>query len=88
MALLALLRPGVTADRLTSVKSPQDMFAMIERLEGVLHSFAGQRPPLGLLQVQFLPGRDYALICTLADSATAPPHFMLGMFGGIHVADR
>jgi hypothetical protein len=46
------------------------------------------RTPLGVLQLDLLPGRDYALICFIPDSAGTPPHVMLGMSGTIHVAER
>lgn len=88
MVLLALLRPGVTADRFKSAKSPQEFFPLIERLEGVLHTFPGQPPPLGVLEVQLLPRRDYVMLCNISDSPTAPPHFMMGMFSSIHVAEK
>lgn len=93
MALVALLRPGVGTERLVDLgkarTDPNRMFATVfERGEGVLHSFGGKPHPLGLLQLDLLPGRDYALVCFIPDSAAAPPHFMLGMFGTIHVAER
>jgi hypothetical protein len=89
MALLALLRPGVTTEQLADrVKARQDPGQLFERGEGVLHSFGGAPQPLGVLQVRLLAGRDYALLCFVSDSATAPPHFMLGMYGTIHVAEH
>jgi len=91
MALMALLRPGASTSQVVDLakarKDPNEIFAtLFERAEGVLHSFAGKPHPLGVLQLNLLPGRDYAVICFIPDSATAPPHFMLGMSGTIHVA--
>lgn len=59
--------------------------SLLEDSFGVLHTRGGTSPQ-GVLRIQLLPGRDYLLVCTFADSNTAPPHFMLGMFGNIHVS--
>lgn len=69
-------------------KARQDHSQLFEHGEGVLHSLAGAPQPLGVLQLQLIPGRDYALLCFIADSAKAPPHFMLGMLGTIHVTEH
>jgi hypothetical protein len=44
--------------------------------------------PVGLLEVDLLPGRDYLIECGLSDSAKAKPHYMLGMTGLIHVSAK
>ncbi len=89
MALLALLRPGATLQTLMDLaKARKDPTSAFEHMEGVLHSFVGQPQPLGVLQVRLLPERDYLLFCNIADSATAPPHFMLGMSEVVHVTAR
>jgi hypothetical protein len=93
MALMALLRPGAATSQVVDLakarKDPNQIFAtLFERGEGVLHSFGGKPHPLGVLQLDLLPGRDYALICFIPDSAGTPPHVMLGMSGTIHVAER
>jgi hypothetical protein len=41
--------------------------------------------PLGRLDVNLLPGREYRIICVFMDDPKAPRHFELGMYGSIQV---
>ena len=90
---IALLRQGVTIDSVLKVeKAGGEVDGMFEPGEsGLLHSQAGQKA-LGRLDVDFLPGRVYSIVCFFQDSAKAPPHVALGMVGSIQVngvaADR
>lgn len=68
-----------------AVKSGRARRSLLDDSFGVLHSRGGTSPQ-GVLRVQLLPGRDYLIVCAFADSDKAPPHFMLGMFGNIHVS--
>ncbi len=80
-----VLKPGVTLLRAMDVqKAGGDVDALIESPIGVLHSPAGSAP-LGVLEVDMLPGRDYTMICTFSNDAKSPSHAMLGMLGSIHV---
>jgi len=65
-------------------ESGRNTDSMIEDAIGVLHSPAGTSP-LGLLDVDMLPGRDYTIICTLANDDKSRPHVILGMQGTIRV---
>jgi S-formylglutathione hydrolase len=79
------LKHGVTLQQLLDVqKSAGNTDSMIDDAIGVLHSPAGTST-LGLLDVDMLPGRDYTIICTLADDDKSRPHVMLGMQGTIRV---
>ena len=59
----------------------------LEQSLGVLHSLAGSSP-LGVLQVNLLPGRTYMIECAFDDGPKAKPHFMLGMSGSFRVSGR
>jgi hypothetical protein len=54
---------------------------------GVLHS-PGGTTPLGVLQVNLIPGREYMIACEFSDTDKSPPHFALGMFGSIKVTGK
>lgn len=83
--VMLLLKKGVTLQQLLDVqKKGGDPAPMIEDAIGVLHSPAGTSP-VGLLDMDMLPGRDYTIICTFANDDRSPPHVMLGMLGDIRV---
>lgn len=74
---VAMLKEGVTAKQLLEAKD-EDVNKMIDQALGVLHAESGVTP-LGTLDFEVLPGREYVLICTFADTPKSPPHFVLGM---------
>lgn len=83
--ILMLLRKGITTDSLLVVgRGNGDTDPLIEDAPGLLTAPAGQKS-LGRLDVELLPGREYTLICLFSDSANAPPHVALGMYGRIRV---
>jgi plastocyanin len=87
-AVMFLLKSGVTLQQaLETQKSGGNVKALIEDAIGVLHSPAGTTP-LGRLDLDMVPGRSYVIVCTLSDSAKAPPHVMLGMSGEIDVRGK
>lgn len=80
-----MLKRGVTLKKaLGTDAAGGDMDALIETDLGLLHA-PSKTSPLGLLEVDMLPGRDYHIICTFSDDAKSKPHVMLGMLGTIHV---
>lgn len=82
---MALLKPGVTPERLVEVdKAGGDIDLLIEDGMGLLWSRAGEMA-LGRLEVDMLPGREYELICFFSDNDKSPSHFNLGMHGSIKV---
>jgi hypothetical protein len=82
--IVALLKQGVPPQQaIESLRAGRVRRSLLEDSFGVLHSRGGTTP-LGLLHVQLLPGREYLIVCTFADTNRSPPHFMLGMFGTIH----
>jgi len=86
-AVLVLLKKGVTLEQALKVqKEGGDVDAMIEGDFGLLHAPA-QTSSLGRLEIDMLPGRNYAIVCTFANDPKSPPHVALGMFGSIHVTD-
>jgi hypothetical protein len=83
---MALLAPGATVQKLVEVsRADGEVESLIEQRVGVLAAL-GRTAPLGLLQVDMLPGRDYAIVCNFHDTPGSPSHLMLGMFGSIHVS--
>lgn len=86
---IALLRAGVTVDSAVNVnKAGGDVDALFEPGEwGLLHGQPGQKI-LGRLDIDLLPGREYSIVCFFQDSAKAPPHMTLGMYGSVRVARR
>ena len=80
-----LLKKGVTIDSVMKVgKAGGDIDPMFEGTMGLLHTMPGKQV-LGRFEVDLLPGRDYSILCMFTDSAKAPPHAALGMYGMIHV---
>jgi hypothetical protein len=83
---IQLLKRGATLDQIAKADAngeDVDKFFDNERF-GLLVALGGTRP-IGLLEVDLLPGRDYMIECGLSDSVKAKPHYMLGMTGLIHV---
>lgn len=86
--LVQLLRKGVTLDSvLATEKAKGDVDTLIEDGIGVLHARGGESS-LGQLNVQFLPGREYMIVCTFMDDDKSPPHYALGMYGSIRVPTK
>jgi hypothetical protein len=84
--VFALLKKGVTlAQALKTQKDGGDVDALVEGDFGLLHTPA-ETSPLGRLEIDMLPGREYAIICSFANDDKSPPHVALGMFGSIHVS--
>lgn len=85
---IALLKPGVTVQKVIEIASDGGQVdSLIDDALGVLHSFSDSAP-LGTLDINFLPGREYIVVCTFMDTPKSPPHFALGMFGSIQVAAK
>lgn len=83
---LALLKAGVTIEKVLAVeKADGDVDALFDQDLGLLHARGGTTP-LGLLRVELLAGRDYAFECGFSDTPTSPPHAALGMYGSLHVS--
>lgn len=85
---IALLAKGVTLERFLEVrKAGGDVRPLTEEPNGLLYAPAGEGP-LGRLEVNLLPGREYRLICALTDNEKSPRHFELGMYGLIRVTGQ
>jgi hypothetical protein len=87
---IALLRKGVTLDSIVAVdKRDGDVEPLFEPNGGVgvLHTVPGQSA-LGVLSIDFLPGREYLVDCGFQDDDKSPPHYKLGMYGSIKVRPR
>lgn len=83
---VALLKKGVTLDSALAIANAGgDVFPLLDNADGLLHSRPGETA-LGGLEVDMLPGREYAIICFFSDGPKSPPHFKLGMYGSIKVA--
>jgi hypothetical protein len=83
---IALLKRGVTLDSVMAIdKKKGDVRPLFENHIGVLHSRGGETA-LGMLDINFLSGRDYIVECAFRDDDKSPPHFALGMQGSIHVS--
>lgn len=86
--VLMRLKKGVTTDSLLKVgQANGDIEALIEDAPGLLTATAG-KTSLGRLEVDLLAGREYTLVCFFTDSAKAPPHIALGMYGRIRVTGQ
>lgn len=82
---LALLAKGVSLKQvMLDEAAGRDSDDWFEAGLGVLHSPGGSSP-VGLLEVDLLPGREYLIICNFSDTPTSPRHLRLGMLGGITV---
>lgn len=85
---ITLLKRGVTLDSVIAVdKRKGNVLPLFETHIGVLHSRGGETA-LGMLDINFLAGRDYIVECAFQDDDKSPPHFALGMQGSIHVSDK
>ena len=83
-----LPKKGVTFEQMFAVRlSGGNPRALNEEQLGVLVAAAGGAP-LGRLDVNLLPGREYRIICVFRDDPKAPPHFELGMYGSIQVTGK
>ncbi len=87
--IIRLLRKGATTDSAVKVdKAGGDVDALFEDQQwGLLHAQSGQNA-LGRLDVNLLPGREYSLLCFFRDSANAPQHVTLGMYGSLKVSPK
>lgn len=82
---IRLLKTSVTLEQLLKLPRSEPIRRYVDQTLGVLAS-SGGKAPIGLLRFDLLPGRDYAFLCGFSDSAGAPLHYELGMFGSIHVS--
>lgn len=81
-----LLRRGVSVKQLIdSLNADGDVDALLDGTFAVLASDAKTRP-IGLIDVDLKPGREYVIFCQFTDAPKAKPHFMLGMYGSIKVS--
>ena len=83
---VALLRPGVTLESLTSEteRRPVASRAVADSIIGLLIARPGERSG-GQLYANLIAGRRYVVICTLRDTPEARPHADLGMIGTFEV---
>ncbi len=84
---IGLLKAGVTLDSVQAVdKRGGDVNELFDVTGpgAVLWAVAGTSP-LGNLQIDFLPGREYLIECAFKDNDKSPEHYKLGMFGSIKV---
>ena len=83
---IALLKPGVTVERLVRPGEPITVSsrAVTDSIVGLLIARPGERSG-GQLYANLLSGRSYVVVCTLKDSPDARPHTELGMIGGFTV---
>lgn len=83
-----LLKAGVTVDSVYKTdKAGGNSGKLFEGDLGLLHT-PGRTTALGRLKLDLLAGREYMIECSFQDSATAPVHSDLGMFGSIKVAAK
>jgi hypothetical protein len=76
---ISMIKKGVSLPDIMKVAADMDSaFKLLDGDMGVLHS-PGGTSPLGSLDFEILPDREYILVCAFQDDAKAPPHFMLGM---------
>jgi hypothetical protein len=84
---MALLNKGITLQKSFDVQKAGGDWQALQKDVGVLYA-AAQTSPLGQIDLDLLPGRDYPIVCTFSKDDKSPPHFALGMLGTIHVLDR
>ena len=84
VSMFMLKKGGTLTKAFDTDAAGGDMDALIETDLGLLHA-PSKTSPLGLLEVDMLPGRDYHIIWSFSDDPTSKPHVMLGMLGTIHV---
>jgi hypothetical protein len=84
----SLLKKGVTVEQTLALeKAGGDVRTLLDEDIGVLPAPVGM-PVLGRLEIDMLPGREYAIVCTFSNDDKSPPHMALGMFGSIRVAEK
>ena len=84
--VIALLAKGVSLERFMEVrKAGGNVRSLSDDRFGLIYARPGVTP-LGALEVNLLPGREYRFICTFMDTEKSPRHFELGMFGSIKVS--
>jgi len=83
---ITLLKAGVTIDVLTRAENRLALAgrAVSDSIVGLLIARPGERAG-GQLYVDLIPGRTYAVVCTLKDTPEAQPHLELGMVGSFRV---
>jgi hypothetical protein len=82
---IALLKRGTTMQQFVAASNAgQPLIPLVEAPIGVVFAEPGAAGA-GRLVTDLLPDREYALRCIFKDSASAPRHFMLGMYASIHV---
>ncbi|HEY8164368.1 MAG TPA: hypothetical protein VIF83_02340 [Gemmatimonadaceae bacterium] len=82
---IVMLKPGVTIDQFIQAgKENKPRQPMIEGAVGVLFARPGKTSSSGLT-TDLVAGRDYAVQCIFRDSAKAPQHIAMGMYGIIRV---
>lgn len=82
---IVMLKPGVTIDQFIQAgKDNKPRQPMIEGAVGVLFAEPG-RTSTSKLTTDLVQGRDYAVQCIFRDTAKAPQHFAMGMYGIIRV---
>lgn len=85
---IILPKQGVTFEQMFAVRRARGNTRILNDDQlGVLFAAAGESP-LGRLDVNLLPGREYRIICVFMDDPQAPPHFTLGMYGSIQVTGK
>lgn len=76
---VSLLKVGVTLKQVLDAASRgEDVDQYLDAALGVLHAQPGVTP-LGTLDFEVLPEREYLVVCIFADTPKSPPHFALGM---------
>jgi hypothetical protein len=82
---VALLMSGTTTQNVMAMlNAKQPLKPLIEAPVGILIARAGQRSSTRLA-TDLLADRDYLVICSFQDSASAPMHSRMGMISVIHV---
>jgi hypothetical protein len=85
---MALLKSGATLQQVLAIeKAGGNSDSLFEAGVGVLQAQPG-KAPLGRLEVDMLPGREYMIVCFFANDDKSPPHFKLGMYGSIRVTGQ
>jgi hypothetical protein len=81
-----LLKRGASVKQLMdAIATDGDAVALLDGAYGVLASDA-RTAPIGMLDVDLKPGREYVIFCEFTDDPKSKPHLMLGMYGSITVA--
>jgi len=83
---MTLLKSGVSIDVLTRVENRLSPAGKVvsDSLIGLLIARPGEHAG-GKLYVDLIPGRTYAVFCTLKDTPDAQTHIELGMVGSFRV---